>query len=85
MVEVPALTMGVGPSTGAQATMKDAMPEGPSAQKWSTAGDGSRADDAVTSGPSAIEGEVVSISSSDPSDLAEVAQSSGAGGSTTLV
>jgi hypothetical protein len=36
-------------------------------------------------GPSAVEGEVVSISSSEPSDLAEVTQSSGAGGSAALV
>jgi hypothetical protein len=39
----------------------------------------------VTSSPGAIEGEVVSISSSDPSDLAEVTQSSSAERSTTLV
>jgi hypothetical protein len=42
-------------------------------------------DDAVMGSPGAVEGEVVSISSSEPSDMAEVAQSSGTGGSTTLV
>jgi hypothetical protein len=41
MVEVPALTMGVGPSAEAQATTKDVVPEGPSAQMWSAVGDGS--------------------------------------------
>jgi hypothetical protein len=41
MVEVPTLTMGVGPSAEAQATMKDAVPKGPLAQMSFAAVDGS--------------------------------------------
>jgi hypothetical protein len=85
MAEAPALTVGAGPSTWAQEAMKESMPKGPSAQMGSTAGGGSRVDDIATSGPGTIEGEVVSISSDKPSDMAEVAQSSGARGSVALV
>jgi hypothetical protein len=40
--------------------------------------------DAATGSPGAVEGEVVSISSSEPFDMAEVAQSSSAAGSIAL-
>jgi hypothetical protein len=42
-------------------------------------------EDTVMGGPDAVEVEVVSISSGEPSDMAEVAQPSYAGGSATLV
>jgi hypothetical protein len=68
-----------------QEATKEAVHEGPLAQVGSKARGGSRADDTATSGPGAVEGEVVSISFGEPSDMAEVAQSSGARGSAALM
>jgi hypothetical protein len=53
--------------------MKEVVPEGPSAQVGSKVGGGSQADDAAMGGPGAVKGEVVSISSGEPSIIAEVA------------
>jgi hypothetical protein len=71
--EAPALIVGAGPSAGAQEATKEAAPEGPLAQVGFTAGGGSRVDHTATSGPGAIEGEVVLIYSGEPSNMAEVA------------
>jgi hypothetical protein len=71
--ETPTPTMGVGVSAGAQEAMKEAMHEGPSTQVGSTARGVSRLEDTAMGGPNTIEAEVVSISSSEPFDMAEVA------------
>jgi hypothetical protein len=70
--EMPAPTVGVGVSIGAQEAMKEAVREGPSVQVGSAAGGGSRPQDTAIGGPDTIKAEVVSISSGEPFDMAEV-------------
>jgi hypothetical protein len=71
--EVSGSTAGAGVSTGAQEAAKEASPEGPSAQVGSIVGSGSWTTEMTTGRPNIVKVEVVSVSSGEPSDLAEVA------------
>jgi hypothetical protein len=65
--------------------VKEAAPEGPSAQVGFAAGGGSHIEETTMGRPNVIEVEVVSVSFGEPYDLAEVAQPSHAEGPVALI
>jgi hypothetical protein len=66
----------VGADTGAQEVAKEVVAEDPSTQVRSAIGGRSKAEEALSRKPNVTKVEVVSVSSGEPSDLAEVAQPS---------
>jgi hypothetical protein len=73
MAEMLGSATGVRASTRVQEVAKETALESPSVQVGSAVGGGSEVEEMATGGPEVIEVEVVSISSGEPSDLAEVA------------
>jgi hypothetical protein len=76
MAEALGSTAGADLDTRAQEAAKEATPKDPSARVGSATGGGSQAEEVASRKPVVLEVEVVSVSSDEPSDLAEMAQPS---------